>query len=117
MPKPLCRHCGLKVGGRPRGLCRNCYYADGVRDLYPATSKYASRRSRGETAIDAADFSGPSPLPVPTDALPGSEEKFLVLCERAAAGQSLRHPLDATNERRPAPRFEADEEEDYEACA
>ena len=33
--------------------------------------------------------------PMPTDALPGSEEKVRVLTERARLGVSLWHPLDA----------------------
>lgn len=32
--------------------------------------------------------------PEPTDARPGSEEKILILCERASLGQALWHPLD-----------------------
>ncbi len=34
--------------------------------------------------------------PMPTDALPGSREKILVLMERAAQGYQLYHPLDAS---------------------
>jgi hypothetical protein len=33
--------------------------------------------------------------PEPTAALPGTPEKFAVLCQRAAAGQLLWHPGDA----------------------
>jgi hypothetical protein len=44
--------------------------------------------------------------PVPTDALPGSDEKVRVLTERARLGVALWHPLDA---RLPAdgPRLDA----------
>lgn len=38
-----CRHCTARPVHRPRGLCWTCYYAPGVRDLYPVTSKYAKR--------------------------------------------------------------------------
>jgi hypothetical protein len=42
------------------------------------------------------------PLPSrPTDALPGSAEKVAVMVRRAAAGQAVMHPLDATEDARP----------------
>jgi hypothetical protein len=58
-----------------------------VRDLYPPTSKYARR--------GIEDRVGRVPLPrTPTSAAPGSEEKVLVLMERARKRQSLWHPAD-----------------------
>jgi hypothetical protein len=39
----LCRHCHTTDASRLRGLCWACYYADGVRDQYPVTSKYGIR--------------------------------------------------------------------------
>lgn len=83
---PACRHCGRAKVNRPRGLCWDCYYAPGVRERYPSTSKFA-RRSK-------PDFFGSLLLPTPTDAPPGSEEKMAVLAARAAAGESLFHPDD-----------------------
>jgi len=84
----LCRSCQRKKANRPRGLCWTCYYAPGLRELFPSTSKYARRGvgiCRGEV-----------PLPdAPTQALPGTEEKIQVLMERAARNQQLFHPLDA----------------------
>ena len=83
----LCIHCGKKKLNRPRGLCWTCYYAPGVKELYPPTSKYARRGVGGDNSS--------SPLPAePTDAMPGSEEKIAVLLARAERGESLFHPGD-----------------------
>lgn len=83
----MCRHCQKVKSNRPRGLCWSCYYSPGVRDLYPSTSKFA-RRGVGNNNKGAE-------LPEPTDALPGTPEKVVVLEERARLGQCLWHPLDA----------------------
>ncbi|HLW65419.1 MAG TPA: hypothetical protein VKS79_08890 [Gemmataceae bacterium] len=85
----LCRHCQKSKANRPRGLCWSCYYAPGVRELFPSTSKFARR--------GVANFCGIAPLPeAPTVAAPGSEEKICVLMERAAKKQALWHPADAS---------------------
>lgn len=86
MLAPTCRHCSAKPVSRPRGLCKRCFYTDGVRDLYPSTSKYAHR---GE----GNGFRTP-PLPDPTEAAPGSPEKLAVLAERAKRKLGLWHPHD-----------------------
>lgn len=39
----LCRHCQAKKATRSRGLCFCCYYAPGVRDLYPPQRKYTAK--------------------------------------------------------------------------
>ena len=86
---PLCRHCQKTHASRPRGLCWTCYYAPGVRDLYPSTSKFARR--------GVGNFNGAAPLPdFPTNAEPGSEEKIQILMARAQRRQALFHPDDAT---------------------
>src|SRR5262245_43922732 len=73
-----CRHCECKPATKARGLCGNCYNTPAVLALYPV-------------AVDpdgpVPDRYGPRPLPVPTDALPGSAEKKAVLAARAEAGQ------------------------------
>jgi hypothetical protein len=85
--KPMCRHCQKVRSNRPRGLCWTCYYTPGVRDLYPSTSKFARR--------GVGNFCGTAPLPdAATDAVPGTEEKILILMERAAKRQALFHPAD-----------------------
>ena len=84
-----CQHCGRARVTRPRGLCWNCYYAPGVRDLYPVTSKYG-RRGPGNR------YQRARPATHPTNALPGSLEKILVLTQRAELGQDLWHDDDAT---------------------
>jgi hypothetical protein len=85
--KRVCRHCNVGSGCRSRGLCWNCFYTPGVRELYPSTSK-VSRRGHGVS-------NGPAPLPEPTDAPPGSVEKVAVLEQRARLGETLWHPQDA----------------------
>jgi hypothetical protein len=88
----ICRHCQKVRSNRPRGLCWSCYYTPGVRELYPSTSKFARR--------GVGDFNGRTARPAtPTQASPGSEEKILVLMERARLGQSLWHPDDAPMDR------------------
>lgn len=86
--RPPCRHCRRALVCRPRGLCWCCYYAPGVRDRYPVTSKYGRR--------GVGDFYRVAPLPDPTAALPGTPKKVAVLAARAAAGTALFHPKDAT---------------------
>jgi hypothetical protein len=70
-------------------LCWTCYYTPGVRELYPATNKYA-RRGAGVGVRRV------KPALEPTDARPGSPEKILVLARRLELGQELWHPGDAT---------------------
>ena len=85
----ICRHCRRARVTRPRGLCWDCYYTPGVRDLYPITSKFGRRGSGvGNRRARPAAF--------PTNALPGSLEKILVLTQRAELRQDLWHPNDAT---------------------
>lgn len=91
--RPLCRHCSAKRVNRPRGLCFPCFYAPGVRDLYPSTSKYSNR--------GYGNFAGLGLMPVaPTTAAPGSPEKVAVMEERAKRGERVNHAADA--------RFEGD---------
>lgn len=87
---PVCRHCNRSTVTRPRGLCWQCYYTPGVKDLYPSTSKYARRN----TSAIPEQF-GSSPLPEPTTAKPGTREKLEVIAARAKAGTALFHPQDA----------------------
>lgn len=89
MPPTLkvCRHCHKCKVNRPRGLCWHCYYAPGVKDLYPSTSKYA-RRGIG-------NLTGISPLPAPTMFPPGTPERIAEVSQRALRGEALNHPKDA----------------------
>ena len=85
----VCQHCGRGRATRPRRLCWNCYYTPGVRELYPITSKFC-RHGSGTGNRPA------KPATCPTNALPGSLEKILVLTQRADLRQELWHPEDAT---------------------
>lgn len=51
MTQPLCRHCNAKCASRPLGLCYACYYAPGVRELYPSTSKYCPKSDGRDKAL------------------------------------------------------------------
>jgi hypothetical protein len=82
----VCRHCNRSPINRPRALCWNCYYAPGVKDLYPSTSPQRQGNGLGNKA---------GRLPAePTDAQPGSERKIRVMEQRAARGESIFHPDD-----------------------
>ncbi len=84
----VCRHCGRKEAGRPRGLCWTCYQALDIRRRYLSTSKFGRR--------GVLDFYGSGELPeAPTRALPGSAEKVAILQQRASRRQTLWHPDDA----------------------
>lgn len=95
--KQLCRHCQRRRAYKPRALCWACYYAPGVRELYPVVPCRGNRRAR-------PDRYGRAPDPdEPTDALPGSADKIAILAHRASLGQSLFHRQDATYETAPEP--------------
>ena len=82
----MCRHCLVRKGVRPRVLCGPCYYSP-VRALYPVVSKYAIHGVGGSVKRP--------PLPEPTGAAVGSNEKIAVLAARAEAGEQLFHPKDS----------------------
>ena len=83
----MCRRCRIKKANRPLGMCWTCYYTPGARDRFQSTSKFARR--------GVGDFYGKvKPPPVPTNALPGSDEKVAVMAERASGFFSLFHPSD-----------------------
>jgi hypothetical protein len=83
-----CKNCGRAKVNRPRGLCWTCYYAPGVKEMYPSTSKFARR--------GVGNFNGNAPTPpIPTTAAPGTPEKLAVMEMRAKLKQALWHPLDA----------------------
>ena len=83
----ICQHCHQGKVSRPRQLCWTCFYAPGVRDQYPTTSKFA-RRGEGH-------FTAPPLECEPTTASPGTREKLEVLAQRARMRQRLWHPMDA----------------------
>jgi hypothetical protein len=83
----VCRHCGRKKAGRPRGLCWACYYEPGIREQYTSLSKFGRR--------GVHDFYGSGrPPEASTRALPGSAEKVAILEQRASRHESLWHPHD-----------------------
>ena len=88
MGKKVCRHCSAHPMNRPRGLCWGCFYNPAIRVQYPSTSIFAKRGVGNGHVHDA-------PLPrKPTLAEPGTEDKLLVLMERAERNECLFHPGD-----------------------
>ena len=87
-----CRHCHVRRANRPRQLCFSCYYAPGVRDLYPTDARYRPP----QLVPDRCGVQDPPEES--TGAPPGSPEKIAVLCERALAGRSLWHRGDGRGE-------------------
>lgn len=83
-PTP-CRHCGLP-GRRPKGLCWRCFNTPAINEQYQSTSKHCRR---------GVSEHGSGDLGEPTDALPGTEDKMLVMEDRARRGLALFHPADA----------------------
>lgn len=90
-PATICRHCHARKVNRPLGLCWSCYYTHGVRELYPSTSKYNSRKSEEDREVKA----GKKRPRKPTEAPPGSAEKILILEGRVERKEALWHPGDA----------------------
>jgi transposase len=89
----VCVHCARRAATRPRGLCSGCYYGKPeLRTRYPARAGYGQRGVGNGNARVA-------PAACPTDALPGSPAKVLVMAIRARLRQELWHPLDEGNRR------------------
>lgn len=87
----VCLHCGRRkrrLG--QRGLCSRCYENRDIRCKYPMRSNVC----RGVGLIVAKDLKGW----MPTNALPGTNEKLMVLEYRASKGWPLWHPDDARKE-------------------
>lgn len=81
----LCKHCQVREGTKPRGLCGRCYSRPHIRRLYPRRNSWHARQ---------VEWHGSTPLGEPTQSMPGSAERKKVYMERAAAKQALFHPLD-----------------------
>lgn len=86
-----CQHCeksGVKkVAARPKRLCWLCYYNPDINKQYELTSIYANRGPN-------PGYKQSSAPPSSTQALPGSEEKILVMEERLSKGFGLHHSGD-----------------------
>lgn len=89
MKRTMCIHCHKRLITRPRQLCRGCYYSPGLRERYPP--KIVNTDSRGSGIANKRTLPLP---PEPTQTRPGSEERILVLQDRAAKGFQLWHPDD-----------------------
>lgn len=88
--RPLCLHCHQRPATKPRGLCWGCYERPGVRLQY-------SVAFRCEPGNGVANSRGKRPRKA-TVAKPGTAAKVAELEARAARGESLWHPEDATFE-------------------
>ncbi len=72
-----CTHCGRQS----RLECQRCPYCRRGRPIYPRKEPVAHKT--------------PHRLPAPTEALPGTAEKFRVIEERAARGENLWNEKDS----------------------
>lgn len=85
-----CRHgCNRKGQRGKRGLCYLCAFDPDIRTLYPSLSKFGRHADKPKEIVDDCG------LPAPTMARRGSEEKVVVLTERATRRERLWHPADA----------------------
>ena len=78
----LCRHCEKRQIDRARALCSTCYCNSDIRNLYPPAMRSLAKR---DTSYQS----------VPTEALPGTADKMLVMQDRASHGVDIFHPKDA----------------------
>ena len=86
----ICRHCSKPVTDPYRkGLCWKCAGTPEISKQYPSLSKFNPRKQKGDFYL-----TNPSTSDCPTMALPGSEEKILVLMRRVENKQKLFHPDD-----------------------
>ncbi len=95
--RTFCRHCGEGQVNRPRGLCWTCYYAPGVRELYPPTSAAAIAGATGHAERHIVKGGLPAE---PCRFNCGSAEKIAVMIGRAERFETVFHHLD-TNESYP----------------
>jgi hypothetical protein len=94
--KRPCRHCRVRPGSRPRGLCWVCYLEPDTRASYFSLSKFGGYDSRPGDKEAVGNFRGPGkPTASATSALPGTPEKVAVLAQRAQDREILWHPGDA----------------------
>lgn len=86
-----CLHCGGRGSRRPRGLCWSCYMKPEVRCQYESGNKHGRRGVQTETNGKQQGRLADEP----TEALPGSPAKELVIAARLGRGEALFHPFDA----------------------
>jgi hypothetical protein len=86
--RPPCRQCRLpNMRLFARHLCKKCARDPAIRALHPLAPQTPHR-------FDTTDV--PRPPDEPTDALPGSIQKKLVMAARYEARRAIFHPGDAT---------------------
>lgn len=96
MTKPRCAHCKKLPADRPRGLCWRCYYQPQIRAATQCMDAFWRNGVLIKLRRGVQQPRHVVPAAGPTDALPGSLEKVLVLKQRARRGEELWHPNDAT---------------------
>ena len=97
--KSMCRHCGTRAATRTIGLCSRCFGVKTVRGHYASVDRgQGIKRSVTECGRRGVSVENRKPMmPLePTEHLPGTGEKILVMMERARDGYHLHHPDDAT---------------------
>lgn len=91
-----CKHCRRDVYLDRRGLCNGCYRNKVIREQYPSL---CNARENTKTVVHNNNL---VPCARPTDALPGTEEKILVMRDRFRRGEQIHHPEDAQYEMSPS---------------
>lgn len=92
----VCQHCQEARKLMRRNLCKRCYMDRKIRYRY----RSIPGPRRPETAPGVVLPSSYRMPGTPTQAVPGSEEKIMILQERASRRESLFHPQDLRIHRR-----------------
>ncbi len=98
----LCVHCERRPVTRLYSLCFLCFRHPNI------------RRRHGGNNLDEDGYDYLPPLPAPTKAMPGTPEKFAVLCARHDSRRQLFHPRDARDMSRDAELLMHTLTEDYD---
>ena len=80
-----CKNCGYSPAHRPGRLCSQCFKDPAIQARFPRKRVHVGSVGKQQEQLNDR----------PTAHLPGSEGKFLELCERARLGMPLHHEQDA----------------------
>ena len=99
---PRCVHCMIRKASQQRNLCNVCCRIPEVRQQYQFRNAdtwdggggdYSSKAYRSSDSLAALTTEVVLPL-TPTNAVPGTKAKIMVMISRAEQGLSLTHPQD-----------------------
>lgn len=99
---PRCVHCKIRKASQQRNLCNVCCRIPEIRQQYQFRNvdtwdggggDYSSKAYRALSNLEALTTEVILPL-TPTDTIPGTRAKIMVMISRAEQGLSLTHPKD-----------------------